>query len=96
MSNQSFCRIIGYELDELINEKASRLFVVGEQEELIIEKQKLRQDGVSDAYEIAVLNKKREIKWWLVSGAPRYNDKGELVGSIGIHLDITEQKNLEK
>ncbi|HOZ77086.1 MAG TPA: ATP-binding protein, partial [Ferruginibacter sp.] len=27
--------------------------------------------------------------------APRYNDKGELVGSIGIHLDITEQKMLE-
>ncbi len=96
MANQSFCRMSGYELDELINEKASRLFVVGEHEELIIEKQKLRQDGVSDAYEIAVLNKKKEIKWWLVSGAPRYNDKGELVGSIGIHLDITEQKNLEK
>jgi signal transduction histidine kinase len=31
----------------------------------------------------------------LVSGAPSYNDKGELIGSIGIHLDITEQRKLQ-
>lgn len=31
----------------------------------------------------------------MISGAPRYNDGGDLVGSIGIHLDITDQKQLE-
>jgi hypothetical protein len=28
----------------------------------------------------------------LTSGAPNYNINGEIIGSIGIHLDITEQK----
>ena len=40
-------------------------------------------------------NKSGERKYWLVSGAPNYNLKGEVTGSIGIHLDITEIKNLE-
>jgi len=31
----------------------------------------------------------------LISGAPNYNINGESVGSIGIHLDITELKELE-
>ncbi len=96
MANQSFCRMSGYELDEIINQEATKLFVIGENEEVIIEKQSLRQDGFSDAYEIAVVNKRGEIKWWLISGAPRYNDKGELIGSVGIHLDITEHKTLER
>jgi hypothetical protein len=29
----------------------------------------------------------------LTSGAPNYNINGEIIGSIGIHLDITEQKS---
>ena len=96
MANLSFCRMCGYELDELIGKEAGKLFVIGENEDLIAEKQTLRNEGFSDAYEIAVINKRGEIKWWLVSGAPRYNDKGELIGSVGIHLDITEQKTLER
>ena len=50
---------------------------------------------MDDAYEIAVKNKRGQIKWWLISGAPRYDDTGALVGSIGIHLDITTHKKLE-
>lgn len=94
-ANQSFCDISGYPLDELLGKKASLLFVRGENLEHIEQKNSIRKKGVSDAYEIIVKNKRGEVKWWLISGAPRYNDEGELVGSIGIHLDITEQKQLE-
>jgi hypothetical protein len=31
-----------------------------------------------------------------VSGAPNYNLHGKVIGSIGIHLDVTEQKLLEE
>lgn len=41
------------------------------------------------------MNKQGEPKWYLVSGAPNYNDKNELIGSIGIQLDITNQKQME-
>lgn len=93
--NQSFCDMCGYAMDELLGKKASTLFVRGENNEMMETKNDLRRKGVSDAYEISVKNKRGEIKWWLISGAPRFNEKGDLVGSIGIHLDITIQKQQE-
>jgi PAS domain S-box-containing protein len=94
-ANQSFCNMCGYELDELLGKKASAMFVRNESIELINNKNELRKKSISDAYEISVSNKKGEHRWWLISGAPNYNDVGELIGSIGIHLDITEHKKLE-
>jgi PAS domain S-box-containing protein len=94
-ANQSFCDMSGYTLSELTGKKASALFVRGESAEQIEQKNELRKNGISDAYEIVLKDRNGNQKWWLISGAPRYNDSSELVGSIGIHLDITEQKNLE-
>jgi PAS domain S-box-containing protein len=93
--NNGFIEMSGYTSAELIGRKAAELFIVGPEMELMSRKNELRKKGISDAYEINVRNKSGDIKWWLISGAPRYNDRGDLVGSIGIHLDITEQKNLE-
>jgi PAS domain S-box-containing protein len=95
-ANQGFCIMSGYTFEELKGKNASSLFVQGNNAEVVKHKNQARSKGVADAYEITVTNKQGALKWWLISGAPRYNDKGELVGSIGIHLDITEQKKLEK
>src|SRR5450631_4501916 len=94
-ANLSFCEMSGYSITELLGEKASNLFAKDEQAAILQQKNELRKQGHSDAYEIALHNKNGEPKWWLISGAPHYNDKGELIGSIGIHLDITRQKKLE-
>lgn len=94
-ANQSFCDISGYDAEELIGGKTSRFLLSDEEVAILEKKHQLRTKGVSDSYEIAVRNKAGEIRWWFISGAPNYNDEGELVGSIGIHLDITKQKELE-
>lgn len=94
-ANQSFCDMSGYSLDELIDSKTTDFILKGDNIKLVKEKTLLRQAGVSDAYEIAIRDKANNLKWWLISGAPKYDDKGLLSGSIGIHLDITKQKNLE-
>ena len=95
-ANQTFCQISEYAFDELYKKKASVLFGDGKVHQLIDAKKDLRKKGVSDSYQLQVRNKKGELRWWLISGAPSYNDAGALTGSIGIHLDITEQKNLEE
>lgn len=94
-ANQSFCAMSGYSLYELIGKNAASIFSAGESTNLLKEKIALRTKGVSDAYEMHVADKDGNERWWLISGAPRYNDDGELVGSIGIHLDITQQKLLQ-
>jgi PAS domain S-box-containing protein len=94
-ANQSFEAISGFEASELLGRNPSDLFVFGENFDVIKSKKELRNQGISDVYQIPIKNKRGELKWWAVSGAPNYDDQGNLVGSIGIHLDITEQKQLE-
>jgi PAS domain S-box-containing protein len=94
--NESFCRLTGYSFEEMQGKKAADILLKEDNRNLIHEKSKLRRNGFSDAYEILLHTKKGDAKWVIVSGAPRYNDKGEYIGSIGIHVDITEQKNLEE
>ncbi len=94
-ANQSFCDISGYEVEELVGRNTD-LFVLGERDKNLLQaKGELRTQGISDGYELEVRNRQGEQRWWFVSGAPNYRDTGELVGSIGIHLDITKQKQLE-
>jgi PAS domain S-box-containing protein len=95
-ANQSFCDISGYAIEELVGHHTSILLSTTEDIALLNSKDALRDKGVSDNYELAVRNKAGEPRWWFISGAPNYNDKGERVGSIGIHLDITRQKELEQ
>ena len=94
--NQSFCLMSGYEEHELIGKNAADLFVKDEYRDTIVEKNKSRHQGLSDAYEMNVRTKDSDANWWLICGAPLYNDKQQLIGSIGIHLDITQQKMLER
>lgn len=93
--NQGFTELSGYESSEILGKKAADLFVSPSHANLVKEKTKQRSKGVSDLYELSVMTKKGEQRWWMISGAPNYNDKGELIGSIGIHLDVTEKKELE-
>lgn len=96
LANNSFCDFSGYSLKELIGKEASSLLFTNESKELIKAKNALRIKGVTDSYEIQVKNKSGELRHWLVSGAPNYDIKGKATGSIGIHLDITEQKEQEE
>lgn len=96
LANHSFCEISGYTSAELIGKNASSTFLSEENKVLIENKNELRTRGVTDSYEVQVKNKKGEKRYWLISGAPNYNINGKIIGSIGIHLDITEQKEQEE
>jgi PAS domain S-box-containing protein len=95
LTNQSFIEMSGYSEEELLGEKANNILFKEKGENIILEQNKKRLTGASNSYELKIRNKNNEFKYWLVSGAPSYNLLGDIVGSIGIHLDITALKNLE-
>lgn len=94
--NRSFSKMSGYELSEILGKSSTEILLDEENMPIIDSKIESRKTGVSDTYEVAVRNKEGDERWWLISGAPLYNEVGAVSGSIGIHLDLTEHKNLEK
>ncbi|WP_298155938.1 PAS domain S-box protein [Flavobacterium sp.] len=96
LSNNSFSEISGYPAGDLIGKKASALLMPFESQQILQSKNEMRLEGITDSYEVKVFNKQGEKRHWLISGAPNYDLNGNLVGSIGIHLDITEQKLQEE
>ncbi|WP_425076751.1 PAS domain-containing sensor histidine kinase [Psychroserpens sp. S379A] len=95
MVNQSFEKISGYSESELIGKKGGAVFQVDQDKNIIKTENEKRKRGESNSYELKVKNKAGEVRYWLISGAPNYDLQGNVIGSIGIHLDITELKNLE-
>ena len=93
--NNAFESISGYEFEEIAGKKASDLLISEENKNILERVNQHRILGISNGYEILTKNKRGDAMWWLISGAPNYNDIGEVIGTIGIHLDITEQKRLE-
>lgn len=95
-ANHSFCEMCGYDPDELIGKHGPSLFLKGDSYDVASEVAARRKRGESNAYEMKVKNKRGELKWWLISGAPVFDESGKFKGSIGIHFDITLQKELEE
>ncbi|MCT4630368.1 PAS domain S-box protein [Winogradskyella sp.] len=95
MVNQRFQEMSEYDEEELIGKDVGIVFRAEENNAIIKKENEKRQNGELSSYELKVKSKTGEIKYWLISGAPNYDLQGNIVGSIGIHLDITELKNLE-
>jgi len=95
-ANQRFCNMSGYTLEELISKKATDLFLEGSNLKITRNQLSKRQFGITKSYELAIKTKSGDSKWWLTSAAPLFNPDQTMKGTIGIHLDITEQKRLEE
>jgi PAS domain S-box-containing protein len=89
-----FCQMVGYSEDELVGKQASAIFLDEELIPLILEQNEKRKEGQTGVYEVPIRVKDKSIRWVLISGAPIHNLEGEVVGSIGIHYDISDKKKL--
>lgn len=91
-----FCEMMGYTEEELIGQIASDLFLPDEFRDVFNEQQSIRSEGRATSYEIQMVKKDGSRIWVIVSGAPIMDEHGEIVGSMGIHYDISARKLLEQ
>ncbi|WP_407556584.1 PAS domain S-box protein [Winogradskyella sp. 4-2091] len=95
MVNQSFIEMSGYSEEELLGKSDQMLFPVEGGLDIIKAENEKRIKGISNSYEVKVKTKENDIRYCLISGAPNYDLNGNIVGSIGVYLDITDLKSLQ-
>ncbi len=95
-ANRSYCQIVGYPAEELLGQPLHPLIMSAAEVEVLRERISDRQRGISGSYELEITTKQGERKWLFVGAAPLLDEHKQPVGTIGINLDITRQKQLER
>jgi PAS domain S-box-containing protein len=90
-ANKAFADIIGYEPDQLEGMNLHRI-VDDENWAKIENETNRRRQGESSRYEAELRRRDGTVRNVLISGASLLDHDGRFVGTIGIILDITEQK----
>lgn len=92
---QSLCKMTGYTEEELIGQSATDIFIPDEFKETLRRQTELRENGEISSYEMQIIKKNGERLWVIISGGPLLNDKRQVVGSVGIHYDISNLKSIQ-
>jgi two-component system, sensor histidine kinase len=91
-----FCRMTGYRPDELEGQIATDLLLRPDSRRIVEGELEKRKQGLASVYEMEILKKDGTPMWVIISGAPYYDEKNEIAGTVGIHLDITARKKMEE
>lgn len=91
-----FCKMMGYTEEELIGKSAPILFMTDAFDEVLESQHIERKKGKASSYELRLSKKDGSQIWVIISGAPIMDENGNVVGSMGIHYDISERKQLEQ
>ncbi len=91
-----FCKMTGFEEADFLGKDPSDVIADPEIKRVILSKTDDRRQGKSSVYEVKCIKKNGDPLWLMVSGAPRFDDRGNFIGSMGVHLDITHQKLLQE
>ncbi|MGA3191305.1 MAG: PAS domain S-box protein [Candidatus Bathyarchaeia archaeon] len=94
-ANKAFAGIVGYEQDQLAGMSLRRL-ADDENWARIENETNRRRQGESSRYEVEFRRSDGTVRNTLISGAPLLDHDGRFVGTIGIVLDITEQKKTKE
>ena len=94
--NNRFCEKLGYADNEVIGEIGYKLLLDSKDEEIIIKANENRTKNIISQYELTFTAKDGRKIDFLISGTPVRNSNGEVIGSIGNMMDITERKKAEK
>jgi PAS domain S-box-containing protein len=93
--NQQTCDITGFSADEMIGKTCHKTLFDSENGKIILNKNKLRQQGIKDIYEIELTRKNGDKIWIRCSGSPVYDDAGNVTGSVGVFENIDDWKKAE-
>jgi hypothetical protein len=93
--NPRACKMLGYELEELIGKSTSIVFDE-ENQKLLRDQMAGRRSGVRKSYEIVWRRKDGGKVNTIVAPCPLFDENGDYTGSVAVFTDITERKQAEE
>jgi len=93
-ANESFCKLTGYEENELVGQSATELLLTENSVKIMQQIQESRSHGHRHTYELELKCKNGESRVFLISGVPKLDISGNICGSIGIHVAISDPSNM--
>lgn len=94
-ANKRFCAMTENTPEEILTHTASDLFLDSEGKKVIAEKIQARQAGNIDSYELHAKTKSGKDVYMFIHGMPLRDEAGVVIGSIGVHTDVTDFRNKE-
>ena len=94
-ANDCFCQMVGYTMMELEGKIARKLFSDESDWSSMEKLLEDRNSNIASKYELQVKTKWGGKIWTLISGSPYLDPSGKIIGSIGIHTNITNLKAAE-
>lgn len=94
--NKQFTEKLGYTPDVIVGKIGYKILHDPEDLAIVENANKNRIDDIQTSYELKFKSNTGKEFDFLVSGAPLKNAEGEVIGSIGALMDITERKKAEK
>jgi len=95
LANETFCQMSGFSMDDLIGKKKSEVFATLQSVYSTYYKFENINSSTTETYELKIINRKQEVKDWLVSRSVRYDLKNTIIGGTCLYLDITEKNVLQ-
>jgi len=90
-ANKSLCKNLEYKFSELYGESAEALFLKSDLEKAKMNKRiNDRIDKISDYYDVMMHSKTGKEIWFSVYASPYYDADGNVMGSLGIHTNISD------
>lgn len=94
--NNKFTDMMGYTPEEIIGKIGYEVLFDPADKDIVISSNAERIKGKSGQYEVSQIKKNGDRIDLLINGSPVYDDKGNVIGSLGAMTDITDRNRAEK
>lgn len=94
--NEQMCLLTGYTLEEVKGKKPADVFLAEGAQKLEEERLELRKKDISDSYVLEHKTKNGDTWFAQVKASPYKDIKGNIIGTVGAAVDITDKYKAEK
>lgn len=94
--NKKFTDLTGFTNEDLVGSTGRNLLLDKEDSDFIDDELEKRRHNETSSYEVHLNQKNGGKVWALVSAAPLKDEEGNFTGTVGIHFDISQRKEMER